>query len=199
MEKLLVILDIDETLIHATEQPLSHDCHFRIFGYSIYERPFLREFLEELREHFEVAVWSSASDDYVAEIVKEIFPPEYPLAFTWGRTHCTYKPDYAKAEEAGYFDSLRHYDYVKNLQKVKKKFGYHPDRMLIVDDTPRKSMYNFGNAIYPSEFRGDPSDDELFWLIRYLKKLKEVPSVRAIEKRGWKLKIKNEEPDGTLS
>ncbi len=70
MEKLLVILDLDETLIHANPIALERqDWDFEYESYKVYKRPFLDEFLKELPKHFKVAVWSSASDDYVQYIV----------------------------------------------------------------------------------------------------------------------------------
>lgn len=93
-EKILVILDLDETLIHATDKPHDDTWDFQVFHYKVYKRPYLQEFLLGLKEHFDVAVWSSASDDYVDLIVKEIFPEDYTLKFVWGRSRCTYRPNY---------------------------------------------------------------------------------------------------------
>lgn len=39
----LLILDLDETLIHATEQP-EREADFQIFHYHVYKRPYLEEF-----------------------------------------------------------------------------------------------------------------------------------------------------------
>lgn len=159
---------------------------FRVFDYTVYTRPFLREFLEELREHFRVAIWSSASGDYVTEVVKRIFPEAYPLEFVWARNRCTWKPDYRRAGEEGYFDHFSHYDYVKKIEKIHKRGKFHKKRILIIDDTPAKCRYNYGNAVYPAEFLGDPADRELELLIRYLKTLHDKEDVRSIEKRFWR-------------
>lgn len=83
-----------------------------------------------------------------------------------------------------------HYHYVKRLSKVKKRRNEQMERVLIIDDTPSKSIHNYGNAIYPQEFTGDPQDDELLYLMRYLDTLKNVDDVRKIEKRGWRDGIK---------
>lgn len=184
--KLLIVLDIDETLVHATRSSdlTYHD--FEVLGYKVVKRPFLDEFLLQLPAHFKVAVWSSASDDYVKEIVKHIFPSDYPLEFVWGRSKCNRKADYKKAEEIGYFDYESHLSYVKKLSKVVKRFSFNMEQILIIDDTPGKAVFNYGNAIYPSEFKGQHDDKELKLLLEYLKSLKEVTNVRAIEKRFWK-------------
>ncbi|MCL9805512.1 HAD family hydrolase [Flavobacterium amniphilum] len=184
--KILVILDLDETLIHATRNPLYENWDFELFNYKIFIRPHLHVFLSFLKDNFDVAVWSSASDDYVTKVVEEIFPDDYGLKFVWGRTKCTYKPDYSKAEEIGYFDYYSHFEYIKILKKVTKKFPYTKEQILIIDDTPRKAMYNFGNAIYPSEFNGDKNDNELELLVNYLETFKDISNVRTIEKRNWR-------------
>ncbi|MEL6562394.1 MAG: NIF family HAD-type phosphatase, partial [Bacteroidota bacterium] len=89
-------------------------------------------------------------------------------------------------EQYAYADYYNHKHYVKPLVKVKKKGIATLEKMLIIDDTPAKSRLNFGNAIYPSEFNGNPLDDELAKLSDYLETLKSSENVRAIEKRNWR-------------
>ncbi|MBL3658997.1 NIF family HAD-type phosphatase [Fulvivirga sediminis] len=158
--------------------------------YKVYIRPGLKQFLDKLIINFKVAVWSSASDDYVKKIVNKIFPEEYPLEFVWGRSMCTLQHDTQSLDDLGYSDYYNHLNYSKILKKIKKRGIGRLERTLIIDDTPRKSKYNYGNAIYPSEFKGDQSDNELELLTKYLLTLKDVDNVRTIEKRGWQEKIK---------
>ncbi|WP_299122920.1 HAD family hydrolase [uncultured Winogradskyella sp.] len=187
--KILLVLDIDETLVHATPERLSRKADFKVFDYFVYLRPYLNDFLTDIKDDFLVSVWSSASDDYVEEVVKKIFPKDFDLKFVWGRSRCTPKrflhiDDYDNSESR-YLD---HFNYIKPLKKVKKR-GYNMDKILIVDDTPHKSSDNYGNAIYPKEYLGDTDDDELKELSKYLKTLKNIGNVRKIEKRGWRNKI----------
>ena len=184
--KILLILDIDETLVHATPKVLDREADFKVFDYYVYRRPYLIHFLNAIKNDFLLAVWSSASDDYVEEVVKIIFPEDITLEFVWGRSKCKPKR-FLNIDDFGNYESryLDHYNFIKPLKKVKKK-GFSLDRMLIVDDTPRKSSDNFGNAIYPKEYLGDVKDDELKALAHYLKMLKDVTNVRTIEKRGWR-------------
>jgi carboxy-terminal domain RNA polymerase II polypeptide A small phosphatase len=183
---ILLILDLDETLLHARAEPLPHrPADFELFGYHVYLRPHLPAFLREASRHFELAVWSSASDDYVAEIVRRIVPAEVPLSFVWGRSRCTYCLDHARVEQYGYTDHQSHYDFVKPLLKLRRR-GYRLERVLIVDDTPAKARRNYGNAIYPAEYLGAPDDQELPRLLRYLVSLKDMDNVRRLEKRFWR-------------
>jgi len=189
-EKILVILDVDETLIHATDEKLEQNEDFKVFGYSVYKRPFLEEFFEEIKNDFLLAIWSSASDDYVEEVAKRIIPEDIKLEFVWGRSRCTYRRNF-QIDEYGYYDDdfRNHYHYIKPLKKVKRK-GYHLDRILIVDDSPHKSKDNFGNAIYPRAFTGDAEDEELKILAKYLQSLKDKENIRKIEKRNWQNQVK---------
>ena len=189
-DQILLILDLDETLIHASEAPLGRPADFRVFGYYVYGRPHLEAFLRECSRHFALAVWSSASDDYVEAVVARIMPPEIPLRFVWGRSRCTYGFNAAAFERADYADYYSHYNYLKVLKKVKKR-GYSLSRVLIVDDTPGKCRQNYGNAIYPKEYLGDADDDELPRLLKYLMQLKDAQNVRTIEKRDWRDRLDN--------
>lgn len=184
-DKILLILDIDETLIHASPDKLDKEPDFMVLEYFVYKRPFLNEFLDMVKKDFLVAVWSSATEDYVHEIVKNIFPFDYPLEFIWGRKRCTARL-HPQIDEFGYYSGnyFAHYNYIKPLKKV-KKMGFTLEKILIIDDTPHKSKQNYGNAIYPKEFQAEAEDDELIKLATYLATLKEVSNVRTIEKRDW--------------
>lgn len=182
----LLILDLDETLIHATKEPVSEHWDFEVEDYKVFKRPFLGCFLAEIKNHFRIAVWSSASDAYVDKVVQHIFPKDYPLEFVWGRTKCTQQFNYQSIDDLGYSDYYNHLNYAKILKKVRKKGIAKMEEILIVDDTPEKSKYNYGNAIYPSEFTGDNTDDELLHLLNYLIEIKGEPNFRLIEKRNWR-------------
>ncbi|WNG43634.1 HAD family hydrolase [Archangium minus] len=184
-DRILLILDLDETLIHASTERLERAEDFRLFDYYVYVRPYVERFLTECAVHFRLAVWSSASDDYVGEVVKRIFPRELTPEFVWGRSRCTFALDRAWVQEAGYLDPGSHYNYVKKLHKLKRK-GYRLERILIVDDTPAKCIHNYGNAIYVKEYNGEEDDKELPALSRYLATLKDAINVRTLEKRLWR-------------
>lgn len=174
-DKILLILDVDETLIHASTEPINPiNIDFSFDEYNIYKRPYLSDFLNSVQNDFKIAIWSSAGDEYVNNIVANVFPADYRLEFIWGRSKCTLRRD---------FDMDTFY-FSKPLKKLKTK-GYSLEKILIIDDSPEKSNDNYGNAIYIKEFKGEP-DDELKRLSEYLQKIKEVPNVRNIEKRGWR-------------
>lgn len=184
IDRTLLILDLDETLIYASEVALDRPSDFEVFGYHVYRRPFLAEFLEEVQRDFDLAVWSSASDPYVAAVVDRIFPDPSKLHFVWGRSRATLRR--ASTDGSGYMlDPWDHLHYLKPLTKV-RRVGWRLERVLIVDDTPEKCARNYGNAIYPRPFEGSLNDTELKLLGAYLLSISGEPNVRRIEKRRWR-------------
>jgi RNA polymerase II subunit A small phosphatase-like protein len=188
--EILVILDIDETLLYATKEQLDIDHNFKISDYFVYIRPHLHEFIEFVDQNFQYAIWSSASDNYVKEITEKLELTNKAV-FCWARSKATYKrPSSFDSDGNLNVDSIDHHFFVKRLKKV-KKLGFDLERILIIDDTPHKSQENYGNAIYVTEYKGDQDDNELLKLTEYLTTLKQVDNVRNIEKRNWKEKIKH--------
>lgn len=179
--KILLVLYLDETLIHATEQKLEIDFDFQYDDFFIYLRPNLKWFLESMSVSFKLAVWSSADDKYVEDIVEKIKPDIIEFEFVWGRTRCTTKRDF----------ELDEYVHEKRLKKVKKN-GFSMERILMIDDSPEKTKDNYGNAVYVNSFEGDQNDTELKILGEYLNSIKSSSNVRRFEKRGWKNKTFNE-------
>lgn len=188
MDRILLILDLDETLIHASETRLARDADFRLFDYHVYVRPHLARFLADCADRFRLAVWSSASDDYVAAVVKQVFPASLTPDFVWGRSRCTFSMNARQVQEDGFLDPSSHFNYVKKLHKLKRQ-GCRLERMLIVDDTPAKCVHNYGNAIYVQEYDGRQDDDELLLLGRYLRMLADASDVRRLEKRNWRSRM----------
>jgi carboxy-terminal domain RNA polymerase II polypeptide A small phosphatase len=171
----LLILDLDETLIYATEKDLEVSPDFQFDKYFVYKRPYLDKFLLDISNHFAIGIWSSADDTYVTEIVKNIKPHNVEFEIIWGRSRCSLKRDLNSGN----------YYFEKRLAKLKNK-GFKLQQIIIVDDTPHKSKNNYGNAIYIKEFLGVPADEELKHLYTYLLTLKSVNNIRTIEKRGWR-------------
>jgi len=180
MTRKLIILDIDETLIHASEIRLSYAPDFVTSLYAVYKRPHVHEFIDFCFARFRVAVWTTAGEAFANSVVEVLFNKEQNLEFVWSRQRCT------QIFDAEY----REYAYIKNLKKV-KKWGFALDEVIMVDDTPFKLHKNYGNLVRVNEFTGDKGDNELHLLMAYLKDLELVESIRKVEKRGWQNYYKN--------
>lgn len=176
---ILLVLDIDETLIYASTERLEKTSDFCLNEYYVYERNHLKEFLLECAEHFELAIWSSASTDYVQAIVEHIRPGSIKFAFVWDNSRCTTRIDPETGQRVCF----------KDLKKLKRK-GYSLERVLFVENDPQAVQRHYGNAVYVKSFNGEP-DDELLFLSKYLKTLADVSGVRKIEKRTWRNQARN--------
>ena len=173
-DRKLLVLDLDETLVHATEQALPHAADFQVGPYLVYKRPHLAEFLAEALEMFDVGVWTSSGAKYAEQVVAHLFAPDV-LKFVWASNRCSTARDWRTGE----------YHSVKPLAKL-KRHGYALESILAVDDTPFKHARNYGNLVTVREFNGDRADTELRLLARYLRTLLPHANVRGIDKRGWR-------------
>src|SRR5438477_464185 len=116
----LLVLDLDETLVYASEVPLDRDEDFVVGPYFIYKRPHLDHFVDYALRSFAVGVWTSSGEVYADGVIKTIFPPK-SLQFVWSSDRCTISRD----PETG-----DHYT-VKRLDKLKSK-GYSLESIIVV-------------------------------------------------------------------
>lgn len=121
----LLILDLDETLIHASEEKLPIVEDFKFDKYWVYKRPFVDSFLLDISQHFKIGIWSSADDAYVAGIIDSIKPEGVSFEIIWGKSRCSLCRDYE--HDKYYFE--------KRLDKLKKK-GFRKEQIIVVDDSP---------------------------------------------------------------
>jgi RNA polymerase II subunit A small phosphatase-like protein len=175
MSRQLLILDIDETLVFASERPFSHSPDFCVGPFSVYKRPHLDRFLSTAFEQFDLAVWTSSSEDYADAMLASVFPERGLLKFAWARSRCTRRYDAELQTEY----------WVKDLKKV-ARLGYPLEQVLMVDDSPEKLQRQYGNHIRVAPFVGDPEDRELEMLLPFLAHMAGVENVRSTEKRGWR-------------
>jgi RNA polymerase II subunit A small phosphatase-like protein len=174
-EKALLVLDLDETLVHATETPVELEPHHEVPPYFLYLRPGLDEFLTQMSVLFRLAVWTSSSPAYARAVCPLVFSELQSLEFVWASDRCTPTRNFEN-------DS---WSSAKPLKKLKRR-GYDLARVLVVDDSPEKHTRNYGNLVQVAPFMGNPNDDELAHLAGYLTQLAAVPDVRSIEKRQWR-------------
>lgn len=127
MRRPLLVLDLDETLIHASPERLGREEDFRIGPYFVYTRPHLTAFLQQVAIGYDLAIWSSASIDYVNAIARSLAHDVAPWQFVWARDRCVQR----------FHAETRETYFLKDLKKVKRR-GYPLNQILIVDDTPLK-------------------------------------------------------------
>lgn len=172
MNKLL-ILDLDETVIHSTQEWIGHLPTFESerLGF-VFVRPGLQAFLQSVRCEFSLAVWSAATESYVDAVTQMIFS-DLPLLFAWSRTHCDAG---SHANDA----VLR-----KDLGRV-RDFGFDLSRVLVVDDRPELFARHPDNLVAIRPFYGGNDDCELIHLASYLEQFLHCEDVRLIDKTSWR-------------
>ncbi|MBY0358570.1 MAG: HAD family hydrolase [Candidatus Obscuribacterales bacterium] len=175
-ERALLILDLDETLVRATEKRLDRPEDFRAGQYYVYKRPHLDSFLQTVAGVFKLGVWSAGTQGYVESTVNRLLPPEVEPLFVWSRLKCVRRSDLESKE--AYF--------VKDLRKT-RRFGFPLERTMIVEDMARQVERHYGNAVYVKPYLGEATDNELLLLARYLLRLyRSAANFRTIEKRNWR-------------
>lgn len=184
---LLLIFDLDETLIHATTEKLSRKADFIFEEFYVYKRPNVDEFLRKCLQNYKVAIWSSADDEYVKGIVKRLIPEHHKLAFVWTRLNCSIKTVKKPLLEGfdGHF--YKEHQWIKPLRIIKQK-GIGIKSMIIIDNSPYKVVESKDNALIINSFEGEQSDNELNKLYDFFNTFKGVKDIRKIEKGNWKIK-----------
>lgn len=150
---MLLILDVDETLIHSsrTRTPGS------IYAQGLYadRRPYLDQFIDLITDdgYFDVGVWSAGTYDYVWDIVEAIFPYPGRLEFVMTREDCV------PIERNGYDD------FFKPLSIAEEEYG--TSNILLIDNKPDVTTDSLRQILIKDYFH-DQSDTELVKLWNHL-------------------------------
>lgn len=150
MSRNLIIFDLDETLVHASTVELSRAADFECPPYFVYVRPYVRDLLTAVAPFYDMAVWSSASKEYVRVVVDQIFGTAFEVKFAWTVERCTQRVDVR----------TNSYVYVKDLRKVQGQ-GYAVSQITILDDSPEKIVRQPRNHMKLSPYLGQDGDVEL--------------------------------------
>jgi RNA polymerase II subunit A small phosphatase-like protein len=170
----LLVLDLDETLVHSRLVRLGRDAEHRILGYHVYERPGVHAFLERAFARFAVGVWTASTAAYAHEILSRLTDASR-FEFVWSREHCSI----AAHPETDRFELL------KDIGRLELA-GYDPSQILFVDDLPHRLWQSVDNVIAVHPYTGDSVDDELSDLLTYIGGLDPVADVRCVDKRMWR-------------
>jgi TFIIF-interacting CTD phosphatase-like protein len=172
--RLLVILDLDETLIHASTSIAAEVADFQSGPYRCLIRPHALDLINALLDQFQVAVWTSAGESHARSVVDALFESRDNLSFLWSASRCTDHRDFENDRTVS----------LKQLKKL-RRYGYELDRVVVIDDSPEKHMRNYGNLIRVVPWFGEPGDNQLEHLAEYVSWLNTHDDVRKVEKRGW--------------
>lgn len=176
----LLVLDLDDTLIHArspSHAALPWPPQRMIERYRVYLRPGAREFVGWAREHFAgLGVWTSANLAYARAMLACLVDPQR-LDLLWTREQC----ESVALPEGGVA-------WTKPMARL-LALGWSRAQVLVVDDKPSSVVGGEASVIAMPRFEGDPRDRELARLQAYLSELGPLPNVATVDKRGWSAKV----------
>jgi Dullard-like phosphatase family protein len=164
---LTVVLDLDETLVHAIElEPGIDYSSFRFNTivtnidkqrYGVYVRPMINEFLAYCADHFELILFTAATRQY-AQLVMDAIDPHGLIKYRFYRESCL--------ESNGI------------LTKPIQNLGRQMDRIVLVDNSEWCMLSCPDNGVLVPDFTGDPLDDDLNKLAGFLSHLHGLKDVR---------------------
>jgi Dullard-like phosphatase family protein len=161
-DKKTLVLDLDETLIHSSIMPPhSRTESFRLgeWGLYVFKRPGLDQFLEFVREAFEIFVFTHGEELYARPILDRIMPwldEEHRLY----REACNGK---------------------RGARKDLKVFGRSPERLILIDDSDSAFSRNPENTVRIPRWCGTPTDRVLIdWVPRILEGCLQANDVRPV-------------------
>jgi len=162
----LLVLDLDETLLHASVEMVPHDVSFVVDMEStkvpvfIKFRPHLMQFLKEVSRAFEVVIFTASLSRYANQVLDYIDPSGELFHHRLFREHCS--------QVDGSF--------VKDLSLL----GRPVERVTIIDNSPVAYLFHPENAIPILSWFDDAHDKELLKLIPWMKKLSSSQHVYSV-------------------
>jgi len=155
---MLLVLDMDETLLHADVSPVPHDVSFVVnmdngSSTPVYVkfRPHLGRFLNAVSRIFEVVVFTASISRYANQVLDYLDPSGELVHHRLFREHCT--------DVNG--------SYVKDLERL----GRPLERVAIVDNSPVAYTFHPENAIAIPSWYDCERDAALHQLLPHLERM----------------------------
>jgi RNA polymerase II subunit A small phosphatase-like protein len=153
-DKICLVLDLDETLVHSSLHPHPHHEFSFSFGPPSMEvsafvlvRPGARELLRALGPLYELVIFTAGLAPYADRVIDEL-DSEHNVKFRLFREDCT--------DLGG--------KWVKDLDKMNRDI----ERLIIVDNSPAAYTRHPYNAIPIESWFEEPGDQALFTLVELL-------------------------------
>ena len=133
-KKFCLVLDLDETIIHNMNLP---------FGDYFFVRPGFFELIKEVKENYEIIIFTEKDKKFVDDIMNKIDYDKY-INYTLYKNHVIYEEKQA----------------IKKLELI----GRNLDKIIYVDNSEISSKYNKKNLYKISSWYNDIFDNELITL-----------------------------------
>lgn len=179
VSKKILVLDLDETLIHSHHDGLVRptvkpgtppDFILRVeierhpVRFYVYKRPHVDFFLNMVSQWYELVVFTASMEIYGAAVADKLDNNRGILARRYYRQHCTF--------EVG--------SYTKDLSAISKDLS----RVFILDNSPAAYKGFPENAIPIKSWFSDPSDTALLNLLPFLDSLRFCGDARSVLSRN---------------
>ena len=157
--KQILLLDLDETLIHADFEGIfknlnNYDTIINFndnksnYSIGIFLRPGIYDFLNILKEKFDIFIYTASTKEYADSIIKFLDPQNQIFKMTFYRENCININGQIFIKDLSLFENL--------------------DKIVIVDNSLYSFMEHLSNGILINSFYGDKSDIELYSVLNYL-------------------------------
>ena len=166
VNKMTIVLDLDETLIHSSfdsngKVKSSFTFNVEIDGkdreVNVWARPYLMDFLRCVHDIFEVVVFTASLKKYADPLLDHLDPKRELIQHRLFRDSCTLSDGF----------------YKKDISLL----GRSLSKIIIVDNSPLCYDLQPENAVAIPSFIDDPNDDHLLKLIPWLIKVSEEGDV----------------------
>lgn len=184
--KLTVVLDLDETLVHAEllkkegfEDVITLDNGGSLLDVFVGRRPYLMEFLARASELFEIVAFTASHSSYADQLMTRLDPERRFLRYRLSRETCVM--------HSGLF--------VKDLRCLGRDLRH----VVLVDNNPFSYMFQPFNGVPVTSWYGDKNDTELVSLLHILEQLSYAEDVRPILKDYYKQDLAQYRPFNSLN
>ncbi|KAI3860899.1 hypothetical protein MKX03_009656 [Papaver bracteatum] len=170
-EKKLLILDLDETLVHRSKSITRNRSTDKTYDFSYTKRnnypyyvrlrPYAQKFLGRVSELFDVVIFTASFKDNADRVLDFLDPQGKLFVGRYYHDSCTYLVDGS---------------YVKDLSI----FNVDLAKVILVDDRPTNFRWQRDNGIPVASWYFDPQDNELARLLPFLESLAPANDVRPI-------------------
>jgi len=167
LKRKTLILDLDETLVHSTIQPVSHHhiivevvidampCTFYVI-----KRPHVDAFLKKVAEWYDVIIFTASMRQYADPLIDQLDSKGVVKGRLF-RESCLNKEG----------------NFIKDLSLIKQDLA----STIIIDNSPIAYSHNKDNAVPIDNWMGDnPRDESLLNLLPFLNALRFTSDVRSI-------------------
>jgi len=162
-KKKLLLIDLDETLIHSEFRSKENykeleafvkvcKCTVKTFSFSddnciyfmdVFFRPYLKSFLEEVSKYFDLAIFTAAMKNYADTIIDFIDPKNKYFQFRLYREACI---------------PIQNKLYIKDLRIIK---DYDPSNVILMDNSLYSFMNQPSNGMLVNSFYTSHDDNQL--------------------------------------